>query len=264
MLESLDTLHYHFHLLRVSLEDSVYVCDFFADPDIVSSTVAPSQKSVWAIITLFTDLPTARITLARLVFFSLLSFSLIKKAAMDNTYSVHSLVHSWSRDSGQRREGYFFAHNLLSSLIDLVFACEDYTFRRTLVPHIKPASQRDALLGTSMAYDDEQCTNYGPVFFEVGYWNEREHGKPRVDVLESGTVERSRAAGCEVDKGGPRGGTSRCADEHGEPHVDVQQSGTVEGGKTAAGSSLGGEKDRRPHEKCCQSARQAPWTYMSL
>ena len=132
MLESPDTLHCHFHLLRVSLEDSVYVCDFFADPDIVSSTVAPSQKSVWAIITLFTDLPTARITLARLVFFSLLSFSLIKKAAMDNTYSVHSLVHSWSRDSGQRREGYFFAHNLLSSLIDLVFACEDYTFRRNL------------------------------------------------------------------------------------------------------------------------------------
>ena len=72
MLESLDTLHYHFHLLRVSLEGSVCVCDFFADPDIVSSTVAPSQKSVWAIITLFTDLPTARITLARLVFFSLL------------------------------------------------------------------------------------------------------------------------------------------------------------------------------------------------
>ena len=93
---------------------------------------------------------------------------------MDNAYSVHSLVHSWSRDSEQRREGYFFAHNLLSSLIDLIFACEDYTFRRTLVPHIKPASQRDALLGTSMAYDDEQCTNYGPVFFEVGYWNERE------------------------------------------------------------------------------------------
>ena len=91
-----------------------------------------------------------------------------------------------------------------------------------------------------------------------------EHGKPRVDVLESGTVERSRAAGCEVDKGGPRGGTSRRADEHGKLHVDAQQSGTVEGGKTAAGSSLGGEKDRRPHEKCSQSTHQAPWTFMPL
>ena len=93
---------------------------------------------------------------------------------MDNTYSVHSLVHSWSRDSEQRRAGYFFAHNLLSSSIDLILACEDYAFRRTLVPHIKAVSQRDALLGSPMAYDDERCTNYGPVSFEVGYWKERE------------------------------------------------------------------------------------------
>ena len=105
---------------------------------------------------------------------------------MDNTYSVHSLVHSWSRDSEQQREGYFFAHNLLSSSIGLVLACEDYAFRRTLVPHIKAVSQRDALLGTPMAYDDERCTNYGPVFFEVGYWKERE----QLEVPVVGTEKR--------------------------------------------------------------------------
>ena len=37
-----------------------------------------------------------------------------------------------------------------------------------------------------MAYDDEQCTNYGPVFFEVGYWNERK----QLEVPVVGTEKR--------------------------------------------------------------------------
>ena len=39
------------------------------------------------------------------------------------------------------RQDLFFAHDLSSSSIDLVFAWEDYAFRRTLVPHIKAANQ---------------------------------------------------------------------------------------------------------------------------
>ena len=114
---------------------------------------------------------------------SLLSFSLVKKAATDNTYSVHPLVHSWSRDGERRQAGSFFAQDLLSSSIDLVFAWEDYAFRRTLVPHIKAASQHDALLGTPMVSNDERCTNYGPVFFKVGYWKEGE--QLEVSVMET-------------------------------------------------------------------------------
>ena len=48
----------------------------------------------------------------------LLSFSLIKRAAMDNIYSMHPLVQSWSLNSmshGQQQAGSFFAHGLLSS-----------------------------------------------------------------------------------------------------------------------------------------------------
>ena len=83
---------------------------------------------------------------------TLLSFSLIKKAVIVNVYSMHPLVHSWSRDSMAHEEqqaGYFFAHGLLSSSITFVFVNEDYAFHRTLVPHIK------AVLRTPMAYNDE-------------------------------------------------------------------------------------------------------------
>ena len=117
---------------------------------------------------------------------TLLSFSLIKKAAMDNIYSMHPLVHSWSRDSMAREEqqaGSFFAHGLLSSSITFVFANEDYAFRRILVPHIKAVDRHDAELGTPMAYNDERYTNYGLVFHEAGYWKEAE--QLRVQVSET-------------------------------------------------------------------------------
>ena len=61
----------------------------------------------------------------------LLSFSLIEKAAMDNIYSMHPLVHSWSLDSmshEQQQAGSLFVHSLLSSSITFVFASEDYAF----------------------------------------------------------------------------------------------------------------------------------------
>ena len=120
---------------------------------------------------------------------SLLSFSLIKRAAMDNIYSMHPLVHSWSRDSmshEQRQAGSFFARDLLSSSITFVFASEDYAFRRTLVPHIKAANRHNTLLMTPMAYNDERYTNYGLVFYEAGYWNEAE----QLQVQISGTRKR--------------------------------------------------------------------------
>ena len=108
---------------------------------------------------------------------SLLSFSLIKRAGINNTYSMHPLVHSWSRDSmshEQQQAASFFACSLLSSSIKFIFASEDYAFRRTLVPHIKAVDRHNALLKTPIAYNDKQYTNYGLVFYEAGYWNEAE------------------------------------------------------------------------------------------
>ena len=117
---------------------------------------------------------------------TLVSFSLIKKAVMDNIYSMHPLVHSWSRDSMAHEEqqaGSFFVHSLLSSSITFVFANEDYAFCRTLVPHIKAVDRHDAVLRTPMGYNDERYTNYGLVFYEAGYWKEAE--QLRVQVSET-------------------------------------------------------------------------------
>ena len=68
-------------------------------------------------------------------------------------------------------------------------------------------------------------------------------------MVESGTVEGGRTAGCSSlgdEKEGPRGRTSRHTDEHGKPRVDVQEPGTVEGGRAAGCSSLGDEKEGPP------------------
>ena len=118
---------------------------------------------------------------------TLLSFALIKKAAMDNVYSMHPLVHSWSHDSMAHEEqqaGSFFAHGLLSSSITFVFASEDYAFRRTLVPHIKAVGRHDAVLSAPMGYSDERYTNYGLVFYEAGYWKEAEQMQVQVSETQ--------------------------------------------------------------------------------
>ena len=182
---------------------------------------------------------------------NLLSFLLIKRAAMENICSMHPLVRSWNRDSmahKQRQEGSFFAHGLLSSS-----------------------------LRTPVAYNDERYTNYGLAFFEAGYWKGAEYmeipvteTRNRVFGEEHPDMPRSMgnlastywnqggiAAGCSSlgdDKEGPRGGTSRHADEHGKHHVDIHwKSGTVEGGRTTGGSYLRDESPWGPASRHAES-----------
>ena len=179
---------------------------------------APAERSHWDPLSL------------REALRNLLSFSLITRAAMNNICSMHPLVRSWNRDSmahKQRQEGSFFAHGLLSSP-----------------------------LRTATVYNGERYTNNGLAFFEAGYWKGAEHmetpvmetrnrvfGEEHPDMLRSmGNLASTYwnqggiAAGCSSlgdDKEGPRGGTSRHADEHGKHHVDIHcKSGTVEGGRT--------------------------------
>jgi hypothetical protein len=80
----------------------------------------------------------------------LLSFSLIKKLGSGGEYSIHPLVHCWSRDKmsqlEQQRKGRS-ARALLSQSITLQYAREDYTFRRFLIPHIKANTHMPTKLG---------------------------------------------------------------------------------------------------------------------
>src|ERR1700683_2860038 len=67
-----------------------------------------------------------------------------------------------------------FALTLLSYSVTFHFASDDYTFRQTLIPHIKATNQYIAGLGIQISYDDKQCTNFGLVFDEAGHWKDAE------------------------------------------------------------------------------------------
>lgn len=70
----------------------------------------------------------------------LTSFSLIKASGDGHTYSIHPLVHSWSRDrlsDVDWRTKWHSVGALLSGSIQYGESSKEYMFRRSLVPHIK-------------------------------------------------------------------------------------------------------------------------------
>jgi hypothetical protein len=108
---------------------------------------------------------------------TLLSFSLIKKAAIGGIFSLHPLVHSWSRDRMTHEEQCTYssyALALLSSSITFDFTSVDYAFRQSLIPHIKATENYMTRMRIDMAYDVNQCTNFGLAFYEAGKWKEAE------------------------------------------------------------------------------------------
>jgi tetratricopeptide (TPR) repeat protein len=116
----------------------------------------------------------------------LLSFSLIKKNGIGNTYSVHPLVHRWSRDRQSPKEqetGSVSAYAILASSIGDGSNAKDYPYHHTLVPHIKAAGQYYAESGIQMPYIDEQYVRFGLVLGASGYWKDAE--KLEVQVMET-------------------------------------------------------------------------------
>ena len=107
----------------------------------------------------------------------LLSFSLLRKTAGDVIYSLHPLVHCWSRDSmsnEERQTHGLVASILLSSSITFGVTSEDFAYRRIIIPHVKA-------LGNQIFDDDEQLNKFVLAFNEAGYWNDAE--KLLVDIL---------------------------------------------------------------------------------
>ena len=116
----------------------------------------------------------------------LLSFSLVKKAAINGVYSMHPLVHCWSRDRmshEQQQSSSSVALFLLSSSITFNFTSDDYKFRQTLIPHIKAIKVYTAGVDNQMPYNDQQYTNFGLVFSEAGNWKEAE--ELQVQVMQT-------------------------------------------------------------------------------
>jgi tetratricopeptide (TPR) repeat protein len=107
----------------------------------------------------------------------LLAFSLIQMSKVGHVYSVHPLVHSWSRDRIKKADNDLmagYATKLLSQSVSFQFQSQDYAFHRILVPHIKANHQYAIDTGIKKAYNDVEGTNFGWVYYEAGYWKEAE------------------------------------------------------------------------------------------
>jgi Tetratricopeptide repeat len=115
----------------------------------------------------------------------LLSFSLIKKHESHGGYSIHPLVHCWSRDRMSQQEQQSkgsSARVLLSQSITFQFASEDYAFRRIILPHIKANTHYAGEAGVIKTFCDNEYTIFALVFYENGYLNDAEN--LQVDVVD--------------------------------------------------------------------------------
>ena len=105
------------------------------------------------------------------------SSSLIKTDASGCSYSIHPLVHSWSRDrmtEEDRMVRCCSACALLAHSINWEFRAADIAFRRDLIPHIKSCTlQFNGAVGSEI-YMEKALVNFGLVYHENGYAKEAE------------------------------------------------------------------------------------------
>jgi tetratricopeptide (TPR) repeat protein len=108
---------------------------------------------------------------------TLVSYLLIKKAAIRGVYSLHPLMHCWSRDHMSHEEQKTksaLAATMLSSSITFHFTAKDLAFCRALIPHLKALNQYTTEVGFLLPYQDKQYTCFSLAYHEAGYWKEAE------------------------------------------------------------------------------------------
>ena len=125
----------------------------------------------------------------------LMSFSLIKQGPSNDAYSMHPLVHAWSRDRMTLSE-----KQIYSSMACATLSCslnndrsQPYGFRRVLVTHVRANLQQGTIEEdqTTANYLDNAYTKFGWLLQEQGYSSEAK--KLQLQVLEF----RNRVLGVE-------------------------------------------------------------------
>ncbi|KAF8165882.1 P-loop containing nucleoside triphosphate hydrolase protein [Crassisporium funariophilum] len=108
----------------------------------------------------------------------LLSFSLIKKQSTSEVFSIHPLVHSWSRDQLDKEEQQRLcraAFIILSSGISTQKSqSQDYAFESSLYLHIKANEQYSSEIGLQEKYFDDAYSRLQQVFYAAGDWSKTE------------------------------------------------------------------------------------------
>ncbi len=108
----------------------------------------------------------------------LMSFSLIKKNG--ELYSVHPLVHSWSKyriPEVEIKKQILITRALLACSVELDYAVDNYKFCGLIAPHIRTNYFHAAQLDSGVAYYDNECVRFALVFHCVG----RRQGKKSLD-----------------------------------------------------------------------------------
>ncbi len=123
----------------------------------------------------------------------LLSFSLIKSSG--KLYSVHPLVHAWSRNRVPKMEidgQVLMTKAFLACSVQLDNKIDNYEYCGLLGPHIRTINNQAAQLNLHNFYCDDECNQFSLVFHHIGSWNEVE--KLRMWMLESLDVEVMEAS----------------------------------------------------------------------
>ena len=113
----------------------------------------------------------------------LLSFSLIKKGQLVDFFSIHPLVHCWSREqmskSNQQRI-YEMGSIILSHAIPWRFTSQDYTLRQLIFPHIKANELYRSQMQLIKQYHDKSYRKFAVVMKENGDWKNAEQLEVKV------------------------------------------------------------------------------------
>ncbi|KAA6413397.1 MAG: hypothetical protein FRX48_03143 [Lasallia pustulata] len=118
----------------------------------------------------------------------LLSLSLIKRDTSGETYSIHPLVHSWSRDrmtNSAVTKWAASANAILAGSVDYDESESSCTYRRKLVPHINAYYQFVKASQVARLSKDDECVSYGKAFQDNGNWD-------KAEVLYKSAVEMKR------------------------------------------------------------------------
>ncbi len=99
----------------------------------------------------------------------LLSFSIIKGS--NKMYSIHPLMHAWSRDRINRADvsaTYYMAVALLSSAIQANLYDDNYLFCMEVVPHIRASQKYASDLKLEVINFDDECQSFASAFHRTG------------------------------------------------------------------------------------------------
>ena len=105
----------------------------------------------------------------------LLTLSLITKLPSSNFYTVHPLVHSWTRDRMSIQDQALhckMAFIILACSISLETTTQDYAFHQNLVTHIKANFEYSMQAKCRVSFYDDAYIRFALVFRESGYYHE--------------------------------------------------------------------------------------------